>query len=87
MTGRAKGESLMMVHDGDVQILHLSQQLKAIEQRCRHLLQAISREVKSNVLLLECNDPFSVSFRSKTPKRHQLVSQQRQSDVPVHVSP
>jgi hypothetical protein len=58
MAWRVKIERLTVVYDGDLQILHLSQQLKATEQRCRHAVQDISLKLKSNVLSMECNYPI-----------------------------
>ena len=55
VAGRAKVESLTVIYDGDLQILHLSQPLKASEQVCRHDVQCIRSELKSNVLLLRSN--------------------------------
>ncbi len=58
MAWRAKFENKTAVYDGDLQILHLSRQLKATEQRFRYDVQAANRKLKSNVLLLACNYPI-----------------------------
>jgi hypothetical protein len=57
MAGRAKIEKLTAVYDGDLQILHLSQSLKAFHQFCRNDVQLISLRLKpkSNVLSMKRN--------------------------------